>query len=263
MKKHPEYMILIAVVVALFLGIICFVTNCSALIATSVEAASGSTTQILEGILDDGTGNSGDGAQGSTGGGYSDSDVPSSMEIETDELTNDLQSCINQDIVGKLNLSESDDITITNLTKDKVGTPELKNGYVLCQVSGTATVTNVLGKESTIEYTSYYYAEDPTASTITWYIYAYDLSDYSNLPQGLRMSRATRSACAITCRMAIRPRSRASPTRAPAAARAATRLTTRRPRQRKPHEEPSGKRARTVPLLHPRRAGERDARYAV
>ncbi len=185
MKKHPEYMILIAVVVALFLGIICFVTNCSALIATSVEAASGSTTQIFEELIDDGTGNSGDGTQGSTGGGYSESDVPSSMEIETDELTNDLQSCINQDIVGKLNLSESDDITITNLTKDKVGTPELKNGYVLCQVSGTATVTNVLGKESTIEYTSYYYAEDPTASTITWYIYAYDLSDYGNLPQGL------------------------------------------------------------------------------
>ena len=73
---------------------------------------------------------------------------------------------------------------MSNLTKETVATPELKNGYVLSQVSGKVMITNMLGNDETVDYTSYYYAEDPRASKITWYIYAYDLGSYKVLPNG-------------------------------------------------------------------------------
>ncbi len=187
MKKHPEYLILIAVVVALVAGILCFTFGCSALLTKSAQAASGSAGKLIEEILDSNDGDYGTDIDDVLGIGddYTQNNMPSSMEIETDELTSDLQSIINQDITSTLQLSESDDITVSDLTKDQVETPELRNGYVLCQVSGKATIKNVLGKTQTVDYTSYYYAGEPSASTTTWYIYSYDLSDYSVLPQGL------------------------------------------------------------------------------
>jgi hypothetical protein len=51
-------------------------------------------------------------------------------------------------------------------------------------VSGKVTITNAEGKTDTIDYTSYYYAEDPTAEKITWYIYGYDLGSYNLFPEG-------------------------------------------------------------------------------
>jgi hypothetical protein len=44
----------------------------------------------------------------------------------------------------------------------------------------------MLGKDETVDYTSYYYANDPHAEKIVWYIYAYDLGSYDVLPNGFK-----------------------------------------------------------------------------
>ena len=196
MKNRPELMILIAVIVALVASIVCSVATCSAMTTALSGLAQHSTLPSDDWLYDHingGDGNGGDTGNGNEGNGddtgngdYTEKDVPASMEIETDELTDDLQAVINSDITRKLGLGDSDKITASNLTKDTVATPELKNGRVLSQVSGKVTITNMLGMDEVVDYTSYYYADDPRAEKITWYIYAYDLGSYDVLPSGLQ-----------------------------------------------------------------------------
>ena len=192
MKKRPELMILIAVIAALAVSLLCSAISCS-MVMNAVNRPAQQVENIDEWINDhinggDNGGNEGDSQNGGDSqpgnGAYTDEDVPASMEIEVDELSDDLQAVINSDITRKLGLSDTDKVTVSNLTKETVATPELKNGYVLSQVSGKVMITNMLGNDETVDYTSYYYAEDPRASKITWYIYAYDLGSYKVLPNG-------------------------------------------------------------------------------
>ncbi|MDO4533136.1 MAG: hypothetical protein Q4C36_05385 [Coriobacteriia bacterium] len=192
MKKRPELMILIAVIAALVVSLLCSAISCS-MVMNAVNHPAQQAENFDEWINDhinggDNGGNEGDSQNGGDSqpgnGGYTDQDVPASMEIEVDELSDDLQAVINSDITRKLGLSDTDKVTVSNLTKETVATPELKNGYVLSQVSGKVTITNMLGNDETVDYTSYYYADNPRASKITWYIYAYDLSSYKVLPNG-------------------------------------------------------------------------------
>ena len=188
MKKHPEYMILIAIGVALVLSIIAGAMSCAAVTA-AVGSAASSGTQNIEDLIDDieghGDGNGGDDVGQVPGGGmYTEEDVPETMVIDVPELQDDLQAVINNDIEKKLGLGSEAEITITELTKDEVGKPELKNRFVLSQAKGKATVKTADGKTQTIDYTSYYYADDPTAEKVTWYIYGYDLSSYEPFPEG-------------------------------------------------------------------------------
>ena len=216
MQKHPEYMILIAVAGVLVAGLIAGVA-CSAMIAGAVQDAVHHGTPGYNSIIEDieghddgnlldellgdnngdnGSNNGNDGSNGNNGnsgnnggnsgliGGFTEEDVPASMEIETPELTDDLQACINNELQR---FAGSDvTVTVTDLTKDDTAKPELKNGRVLSQASGKATITNKDGKSETVDYTSYYYADNPTASKITWYIYAYDLGSYSLFPDGFQ-----------------------------------------------------------------------------
>ena len=182
MKKHPEYMILIALGVALVVSIIAGMASCS-MVTTAITSYGVPTLPENIGGPDGGQGDEGtDGIPG--GGNYTEEDVPTTMVIDVPELTDDLQAVINSDITTKLNLGSEAKITVNSLTKETVADPELKGYFVISQVSGTAEITNAAGKSATIEYTSYYYAEDPTAGKITWYIYGYDLSSYDLLPQG-------------------------------------------------------------------------------
>lgn len=192
MKKRPELMILIAVIAALAVSLLCSAISCS-MVMNAVNRPAQQVENIDEWINDhinggDNGGNEGDSQNSDDSqpgnGAYTDEDVPASMEIEVDELSDDLQAVINSDITRKLGLSDTDKVTVSNLTKETVATPELKNGYVLSQVSGKVMITNMLGNDETVDYTSYYYAEDPRASKITWYIYAYDLGSYKVLPNG-------------------------------------------------------------------------------
>ena len=192
MKKRPELMILIAVIAALAVSLLCSAISCS-MVMNAVNRPAQQVENIDEWINDhinggDNGGNEGDSQNSDDSqpgnGAYTDEDVPASMEIEVDELSDDLQAVINSDITRKLGLSDTDKVTVSNLTKETVATPELKNGYVLSQVSGKVMITNMLGNDETVDYTSYYYADDPRASKITWYIYAYDLSSYKVLPNG-------------------------------------------------------------------------------
>lgn len=191
MKRHPEYMILIALASVMVAGIIASAASC-AIIAPAANYWSehhprlGSDWPITE-IGQGGNGGIDIGDIGGIGnGGYTEADVPDSMEIETDELQSDLEAVINNDITAKLGLSDDSKVTVTNLKKDKTTKPELKNGHVLSTATGTATITNADGKSDTVEYTSYYYAKDPTAKNITWYIYGYDLGSYDILPPGFK-----------------------------------------------------------------------------
>ena len=192
MKKRPELMILIAVIAALAVSLLCSAISCS-MVMNAVNRPAQQAENIDEWINDhinggENGGNEGDSQNGGDSqpgnGAYTDEDVPASMEIEVDELSDDLQAVINSDITRKLGLSDTDKVTVSNLTKETVATPELKNGYVLSQVSGKVMITNMLGNDETVDYTSYYYADDPRASKITWYIYAYDLGSYKVLPNG-------------------------------------------------------------------------------
>lgn len=212
MQKRPEFMILIAVVAAVVAGIIASAVSCSMVSGAVETAVHGSIpgynsiiediegnggSDLLDELLGDNGGNNNpdgqnpggenngestpDGGNGQNGG-YTEQDVPASMEIETPELTDDLQACIQSEL--KLFTGKDATVTVTDLSKDQVAKPELKYGRVLSQVSGKATITLQDGTSETIDYTSYYYAEDPTASKITWYIYAYDLSSYALFPKG-------------------------------------------------------------------------------
>ena len=192
MNKRPELMILIAVIAALVVTLLCSAISCS-MVTGAINNRVQPSENIDQWINDhinggDNGGNEGDSQNGGDSqpgnGAYTDEDVPASMEIEVDELSDDLQAVINNDITRKLGLSDTDKVTVSNLTKETVATPELKNGYVLSQVSGKVTITNMLGNDETVDYTSYYYADNPRASKITWYIYAYDLSSYKVLPNG-------------------------------------------------------------------------------
>ena len=188
MKKHPEYMILIAVGVALLAAIIASCVSCSMLSSAVSNAGNhqGAPGGNIPFEIPEDNGGSNNGAPDDSGnpGGSGQLTVPETMEIEVAELQDDLGAVINNDITRKLGLSDADKVTVSNLTKETVATPELKNGYVLSQVSGKVTITNMLGNDETVDYTSYYYADDPRASKITWYIYAYDLSSYKVLPNG-------------------------------------------------------------------------------
>ena len=188
MKKHPEYMILIAVGVALLAAIIASCVSCSMLSSAVSNAGNhqGAPGGNIPFEIPEDNGGSNNGAPDDNGnpGGSGQLTVPETMEIEVAELQDDLGAVINNDITRKLGLSDADKVTVSNLTKETVATPELKNGYVLSQVSGKVTITNMLGNDETVDYTSYYYADDPRASKITWYIYAYDLSSYKVLPNG-------------------------------------------------------------------------------
>jgi len=190
MKKHPEYIILIAVGVALLAAIITSCVSCAML----TSAVSSATTQ--QGIpggnipfeVPGDNGGSDNGGLGDAGkpGGSGELTVPETMEIEVAELQDDLGAVINNDITGKLGLPEADKVTVTDLTKETVGKPQQKGAHVLSQVSGKVTITNKLGRDETVGYTSYYYADDPSAKKITWYIYAYDLDSYDVLPKGFK-----------------------------------------------------------------------------
>lgn len=188
MKRHPEYLILIALAAVMVAGIIASAASC-AIIAPAASYWSEHHPRVGSDwpIADIGQGGNGGIPITIPGeGGYTEKDVPESMEIDTDELQSDLEAVINQDITAKLGLGEKSKITVSDLKKDKTSKPELKNGRVLSTATGTATITNADGKSDTVEYTSYYYAKDPTAEKITWYIYAYDLGSYDVLPSGLQ-----------------------------------------------------------------------------
>lgn len=199
--RRPELMILIAVLVAAVLGLFALVGGCTLLIATDVGGSSRPAPSTIYDELDlddliDRYGNGEyDELEDLLNSIYGDenaeelteADVPEVMDIEVPELSDDLQVMINRDITLSMGLDESQQIEITELTKDSVGTPALKNGYVLCQVSGKATVKNAEGKTDTIDYTSYYYADDPRAASIVWYIYAYDLGSYDLFPDGFKL----------------------------------------------------------------------------
>lgn len=185
MKKHPEYMILIAVVAAFVIGTVCLVSSCSSITSALGIADTTDGGQIIEDIIggdDDVEGDIPD-----TSRIYDEDDVPDSMVIDVDELQDDIGVMINYDITGQLAPSDDDEVTVSDLTKDSVADPTLRDGLVICQVSGKVTITNRLGESETVDYTSYYYAADPTVEVdeITWYIYAYDLSSYDVLPEGV------------------------------------------------------------------------------
>lgn len=196
--KRPELMILIAVGVAALLGLFGTVASCSMLLSAADRAQETIATlpgngpdDIMDGYIDGDLDDLEDeledllGTDDGMGSfGWSQDDVPATMEIDVPELQDDLQALINYDLTNGLSIANAD-AKVTELTKDTVGTPELKNGQVLCQVSGKATINNA-GKTETIDYTSYYYAEDPTAEKITWYIYAYDLGSYDLFPDGFK-----------------------------------------------------------------------------
>ena len=187
MKNRPELMILIAVLVALVAGIICSAAACSMVTSATLNWGHHSSQPDNDWPFgDNGGGDEGRDSNSTPDdqGKYTEKDVPESMDIETDELLDDLQAVVNHDITAKLGLSDTDKVTASDLTKDTVAKPELKNGFVLGQVSGKVTITNMLGKKETVDYTSYYYADDPSAEKIVWYIYAYDLGSYDVMPEG-------------------------------------------------------------------------------
>ena len=117
-------------------------------------------------------------------GGFTEKDVPASMDIDVPELQDDLQACLNSALSSGMRSNAT--VTLTELTKDTVSAPTLKGGRVLGTVSGKATITNADGKTETVDYTSYYLAANPTDQKITWYIYGYDLSSYDLFPQGFK-----------------------------------------------------------------------------
>jgi hypothetical protein len=182
--RRPEFMILVAVLVAAVIGLIGSVVGCSVM---------ASTASTLQGQLSPYPGNNiGDidgpietTPRGDTERGYTADDVPETMVIDVPELQGDLQALINYDMKNAMNLQDKA-VKVTELTKDEVGTPELKNGQVLCQVKGKATIENADGETGTVDYTSYYYAEDPTKDKVVWYIYAYDLGSYDLFPSGFK-----------------------------------------------------------------------------
>ena len=194
MKERPEYMIIIAVVAALVVSAIVGSVSCSAI----TSAAGGTTPSPIDALPDtsDGDegnqGNEGTDADGDAGtddvlGGsdsYTDQDVPATMEIDVPELQDDLQACINNDLMLKMGVFSS--IEITELTKDTVEAPHLNAGRVLGKVSGKATIKTSEGETETVDYSSYYYAADPTVEKVTWYIYADDLGSYSLFPDGFQ-----------------------------------------------------------------------------
>lgn len=216
MKDHPERMILIAVAAALVVAIIGGAVACHATTAALEHTSFPSNDWLLEhgGNSDNGDkpGNDAPGTEkpgdgnGSAGSGsdsqgadddlpvggnddYTERDVPASMDIDTAELQDDLQACINNDLMNRLLSFDTLDFTtveLSDLTKDAVAAPELKGGRVLSKASGKVTVKTSAGQTETIDYTSYYYAADPTASKITWYIYAYDLGSYDLFPDGFK-----------------------------------------------------------------------------
>ena len=190
MKKHPEYMILIAVGVALLAAIIASCVSCSMLSSAVSNAGNhqGAPGGNIPFEIPEDNGGSNNGAPDDNGnpGGSGQLTVPETMEIEVAELQDDLGAVINNDITRKLGLSDADKVTVSNLTKDTVGKPEQKGAHVLSQVSGKVTITNKLGQDETVGYTSYYYADNPAAEKVTWYIYAYDLDSYDVLPKGFK-----------------------------------------------------------------------------
>lgn len=190
MKKHPEYMILIAVGVALLAAIIASCVSCSMLSSAVSNAGNhqGAPGGNIPFEIPEDNGGSNNGAPDDSGnpGGSGQLTVPETMEIEVAELQDDLGAVINNDITRKLGLPDADKVTVSNLTKDTVGKPEQKGAHVLSQVSGKVTITNKLGQDETVGYTSYYYADDPAAEKVTWYIYAYDLDSYDVLPKGFK-----------------------------------------------------------------------------
>ena len=191
MKNRPEYMILFAVLGAAVAFIICGAVSCGLVADAAAGSAGGSYQNIddLIGRIDGGNG----GSEIPNGPGMPDDSsqpedsaqpVPESMDIDVAELQDDIQAVINSDIRTKLNLNDQE-ITVTGLTKDSTAKPELKNGTVLSEAHGTITVKNADGKTGDVGFTSYYYAEDPSAQKIVWYIYAYDLDSFSLMPGGL------------------------------------------------------------------------------
>ena len=200
LSKRPEFMILIAVAVAAVLGIICTAASCSMIagaagnVADRIDAHSESGVDDL--IDEYGDIHGYDDIEGIEGiddledliGGYNEEwgeqDVPAAMDIDVPELQDDLQAMINYDLSNGLHI-ENAEAKVTSLTKDEVATPYLHNGQVLSQVKGVATIENA-GSTAEVGYTSYYYAEDPTAEKITWYIYGYDLDSYDLFPDGFQ-----------------------------------------------------------------------------
>ena len=191
MKDRPEYMILFAALGALVAFIICGAVSCN-IVANVTSDAAGGTYQDIDDLIDriDG-GNGGSGIpdgpnmpDDSGQPGDSAQVVPESMDIDVAELQDDIQAVINSDIRTKLNLKDQD-ITVTSLTKDSTAKPELKGGVVLSEAHGTISVKNADGKTGDVGFTSYYYAENPAAEKIVWYIYAYDLDSYDLMPGGL------------------------------------------------------------------------------
>ena len=201
MNKRPEYMILIAVIAALVVSIIASAVSCAAITGAIEDRINGSTPgynsiiEDIEGdgntnpsdILDELTGNGGGDSDDSEkdregGGDYTEKDVPKTMVIDVPELTDDLQACLNNDLFTRLGSTVT--VELSTLTKEDTAAPELKGNRVLSKASGTVEVKTSDGKTGTVEYTSYYYAQDPPAETVTWYIYAYDLSSYDLFPSG-------------------------------------------------------------------------------
>lgn len=200
--RRPELMIVIAVAVACLLGLFSLVGGCTVIASTAANAASevpfdpgdvydgyddyDDYGDILDDLFGDGLDELFDG-DGEGDGSYTEDDVPAAMDIDVPELQDDLQAMVNYDLEHAMGLDADQDIEVIKLTKDDVAQPALKNGQVLCQVNGKATITNAAGDTDTIDYTSYYYAADPTAEKITWYIYAYDLGAYGLFPDGFEL----------------------------------------------------------------------------
>ena len=133
MKKHPEYMILVAIGVALLAVMFASVVSCATLtsaisnIRPNVNTPGTSTPFNIPDPGNNGGGNNGnngnnggnsDNNNGNNGndsnkpGGSDQLKVPESMEIEVDELQDDLGAVINADITQKLGLSDSDKVTV-------------------------------------------------------------------------------------------------------------------------------------------------------
>ncbi|MDO4401057.1 MAG: hypothetical protein Q4D27_08945 [Coriobacteriia bacterium] len=203
MNKRPEYMILVAVIAALVVSIIASAVSCATITGAIEDRINGSTPgynsiiEDIEGgeganpsdILDELTGNGGGDGESADdekdregSGDYTEKDVPKTMVIDVPELTDDLQACLNSDLYGRLGSTVT--VELSTLTKEDTAAPELKGNRVLSKATGTVDIKTSDGKSGTVEYTSYYYAQDPTADTITWYIYAYDLSSYDLFPSG-------------------------------------------------------------------------------
>lgn len=107
--------------------------------------------------------------------------VPSSMEIGEEELTSDLTAYLTNDL-EQLGCS-TDGLAVSGLSVDSKDAPEaLQSGYVVSEAHGKVMVSYG-GQTATVDFTSYYFADDPSASSITWYIYDYQLSSYDIFPE--------------------------------------------------------------------------------